>query len=69
MSQVHHPQYPYVIKGVNDKPKETERQIWDRAVAEAKREPVELRDNRPAIRRALKESRWQHTKRVRSILP
>lgn len=52
------------------KPKQTERDIWDAAVVQGKKErPVELTDNREAIRRALKESRWQHTKRVRSILP
>jgi len=47
-----------------------DREIWDKAVAEGKKERhVELTDNREAIRKALRESRWQHTRRVRSILP
>lgn len=53
------------------KPKQTDREIWDKAVAEGKKErhvdiaPVD----KAAIRHAMRESRWQHTKRVKSILP
>jgi hypothetical protein len=47
-----------------------DRIIWDKVVTEAKKEsPLEIKDNREAIHKALRESRWQHTKRVRSILP
>jgi len=51
-------------------PKKTEREIWDRAVAEGKKEPrFELTVDKAAIRKVLKESRWQHTVRVKSHLP
>ena len=47
-----------------------DREIWDRAVEQAVREPrPELKDDREAIRRALKESRMRHTVHVTSKLP
>ena len=47
-----------------------DREIWDKAVSVAVREPVpEITDHRSAIRQALKESRMRHTVRVTSKLP
>lgn len=46
--------------------KDADRSKW---VENVKTEPFEIIDDRPAIRKALKESRNNHTKRVRSILP
>ena len=47
-----------------------DREVWDKAVTEAKKESrPELTDDRPAIRRALREMRQRHTVRVRSQLP
>lgn len=47
-----------------------DREVWDKAVDHAKREPrPELTDDRPAIRRTLWEMRRRHTVRVRSQLP
>lgn len=48
----------------------SDRQIWDRAVEVAKKEPApEIKDDRPAIRAALRESRRRHTTKVKSLLP
>lgn len=45
-----------------------EREVWDKAVAEGSKEPrPELKDDRPAIRAALRESRRNHTQKVRSL--
>lgn len=47
-----------------------DREVWDKAIVEAKKEPrAELTDDRPAVRAALRESRKRHTVRVRSQLP
>lgn len=49
-----------------------DRQIWDRAMKQALNEPhkvPEITDNRQAIRASLRESRRNHTVRVRSVLP
>lgn len=51
-------------KSVND------REIWDKLVEEAKKEPrAELTDDRPKIRAALRSSRMGHTVRIKSHLP
>lgn len=55
---------------MNDKPKSPkDHEVWQRALTEAKQETrPELKDDRPAIRAALRESRRNHTVRVRSHL-
>jgi hypothetical protein len=50
-------------------PEKVQRQIWDNAIAEAKREVPEIKDDREAVRRALKEARMKRTTRVRGHLP
>lgn len=55
---------------MSEQPAKTQREIWDKAVAQGKKEPrIELKADREAIRRVLRESRWQHTRRVRTVLP
>jgi hypothetical protein len=57
-------------KPIHSGPSPPDREIWDKAVNEAKKEQrPELTDDRPAIRRALREMRQRHTVRVKSILP
>lgn len=51
------------VKSPND------RQVWDKCVAEARREVPEIKSDLPTIRRVLWESRKRHTVRVRSQLP
>ena len=47
-----------------------DREVWDKAIVEAKKEPrAELTDDRPKIRAALRESRKRHTVRIASHLP
>ena len=53
---------------MSDKIKDHE--VWQRAIAVAKQEPrSELKDDRPAIRAALRASRMKRGVRVRSFLP
>lgn len=50
--------------------KKSQREIWDEAVKQGKQEKrIELKADREEIRRVLRESRWQHTRRVRTVLP
>ncbi len=47
-----------------------DREVWNKAVEEAKKEPrAELTDDRPKIRAALRASRMGHTVRIKSHLP
>jgi hypothetical protein len=51
-------------------PKQSEREIWDKAVAEGKKgSRFDLKPDRAAIRRVLRESREHRGVRVRYVLP
>lgn len=50
-------------------PKSHDSTVWNACIEHGKAEVPEIKDDRPAIRRALKESRMRHTTRARSYLP
>jgi hypothetical protein len=55
---------------MNGKPKTpNDREVWDRAIAVGKKEPTpELKDDRPAIRAALRASREKRGVRIKTHL-